>query len=307
MVERDIRRQRMDAAEVSAAVAEALVPAPLATSQVTSWLTWDYEPVVSVYGASTQPGTALCIWPNKDSETTDQVSDQYWSYANGYLTNVNSGLVAEIRNSDPSDQAIVQINNRVQGALNQQWTICGDGFIRSVMNGYALSVQDSSDNPGTPVVMTQPVLPIIKEPTAANQGWWQDWFSNGSCNNLVTVVNNNTPFDMLIQGTPSTGTHMLYPAPGSPSLDFPPGAYVVFMSHYHSDNEVSFDIYGTNPNSSASFDVHQHQCGLEAGNVWVDNVNFLYGFWLTPAECVGGSWDESLPGTILISLEYSSQ
>ncbi|MGW4891538.1 RICIN domain-containing protein [Kitasatospora sp. NPDC004240] len=269
------------------------------TSFITSWLTEDEIFVLSVYGASTEPGTGLCIWPSKSTDNEDQL----WTYVDGlYLQNQKSGLVAEIRGSDPGNGAEIQINTRT-GAANQHWAICGDGFIRSMMNGNALSVFNSQDQPGTPVVSSTAQLPIVKDPYGG-QGWWQDWISNGSCQNLVTVVTNNTAYELLVQGTPSTETEMLYPASGSPAVECPPGTVVVFMSHYHHDNEVDYDLYSIHgPGPSASFNAHQHRCALESGRVWVDNINSAFGFSLTTPVCVEGDWDESLPGTILISVE----
>ena len=270
-----------------------LVPTPIKWQFIASGLGHDL--VLDVKGASPDPETPIDVWTQKlYSEATNQL----WTYVNDlYLVGDQSGLVLEIADSDPSDGATIQINNWT-GAPNQQWLICGDGFVRSLMNGNVLDVSGASPNAGTPVISYH-----AKYPQCPNQDWVSDLAPSQSCNGLVTTVTNNTPTELTIVATPSSGTELSFPQ--QPSQPLSAGGVATFVSAYDSENEVSFGIYAPGSTKSvASFDVHQHYCFMEAGDVWADNFNWIGNYILDsqPSDWFVGSYHYDKPGMILCAV-----
>lgn len=280
----------------------ALVAVTAAWTYLSSWL--GNSLVLSVEGASTQSKTRLNAWPYKTSDN----DDQFWTYVNGlYIYNLKSNKVVEIADSDPDDDARVQIND-FTGALNQRWAVCGDGLIWSLMNGNVLDVSGGSVSPGTPVVSYHPKYPATLSPPT-NQGWWTpNPFATFSCDNLVTVIKNNTFDTMTVQGIPQSTTRLVY---GDSVQIIPPGAVAVYESNYDNtitgDNAMYFAAYSdVAAGISVSFDAHQHQCAYESADLWVDNVTGANNYYLNSPSSgwYEGSYHNSLPGTIVSSLEW---
>lgn len=276
---------------------EALVPVPVDWQPITSWLEQDL--VISVEGASTEPGSRLVIFPYKSSDNDDQM----WTYVNGlYIQNRKSGLFVEIADSNMGDGGRIQINNYT-GAPHQQWAVCGDGFLRNLMSGNVIDLSGGSITPGTPLISYHPKYPATQKPPS-NQGWWTPW-SFYSCNNLVTVITNSTSDLLTVQGVPQSTTVLAY---GAPVQIIPPGAVAVYVSFYDNtiggDNNIAFYVYSeVAPGVAVSFNSHQHDCGLEAGKLWVDNVagNEPYVLNTQPSDWYRGGYAYT-PGTIVCSV-----
>ena len=255
--------------------------------------------VLSVQGNSPNPGTPLVIWNVKSSGN----QDQQWQYVNGlYLLNAQ-GLVAEIAGSSTSDSAKIQTNT-FTGELNQQWSICGDGFIRSLLNGNVFDVQGGSNKPGTNVISYHPKYPPYQPYT--NQEWQTTAAPFLGCNGLVTVIKNATSNSLYVEGVPSSGTTLTYPTTEAQILL--PGSVATYATNYYSDNEISFNIFDRNystTNSVASFNSHQHYCWFESGDVWADTFNWVDNYTLNsqPSDWYEGSYADSLPGVIVCSVE----
>ncbi|WAZ26945.1 RICIN domain-containing protein [Streptomyces cinnabarinus] len=279
-----------------------LIPTPLEWQSISSWLGQDL--VLSVDQGSTSSGAQVVSWTYDPSDN----SDQLWSYVNNlYIYNLKSNKVVEIADSDPNSSARIQINDYT-GGLNQQWAICGDGFIRSLMNGNLLNISGSSTDPGTPVISYPPKYPPALQPPS-NQSWSAPQGVWSSCNNLVTVIKNNTPVIMTVQGTPQSTTVLAY---GTSVQILQPGAVGVYVSNYNNtitgDNAMGFAVYSeVAPGVSVSFYSHQHQCAYEGAKVWVDNSSGANGYSLnsSPSDWYPGAYHEFMPGTIVSSLEYS--
>ncbi|MGW4687968.1 RICIN domain-containing protein [Streptomyces sp. NPDC004244] len=286
------------------ATPEVLVPAPVGWDFITSWMTGSDSTalVLDAEGAKTAPGTPLIVWPQKSSDSANQL----WSYVNdSWLVNQESGLVVEIANSDPSDGATVQINN-FTGAPNQQWSICGDGFIRSRMNGNVLDISGSSNSPGTPVISYHPKYPSTQG--SKNQGWTTSFGPTLDCNGLVTVISNDTSKELLVTVTPSGGTLLTYPDSTVQSIQ--PGSVGVYVSTYSSDNEITFSISDPTYSPQApvvSFEGHQHYCWYEGGMVWADTYYTTDGYTLNsqPNDWYSGfySYSGGDPGIIVASVQ----
>lgn len=251
--------------------------------------------VLGVKGGSSNPTTPLIVW------TVSGDPDQQWQYVNGLYLNAQ-GLVAEIAGSSTSDSAQIQTNT-FTGAPNQQWSICGDGFIRSLLNGNVMDVQGGSNNEGTNVISYHPKYPPYQP--YLNQEWQTGAAPYLGCNGLVTVINNNTSNSLYVEGVPSSGTTLTYPTTQAQILQ--PGSVATYATSYYTDNEISFNIFDRNystTNSVASFDSHQHDCVYEAGLVWADTFNTVHGYTLnsTSSDWYGGSFAHALPGVIVCSV-----
>jgi hypothetical protein len=254
-----------------------------------------------VEARTTQPGTPL---HNSTYKSSNNQSQQWALVNNCYLQNLNSGLYMEIADSDPNDGAVTQINGYT-GNANQQWSICGDGFIRSLMNGNVLGVAGGTNAPGSPVISWHPEYPNAFDPPR-DQYWFSDIASRLSCQNLVTVVKNDTPNGLFIQGDAGYGTVMAY---GAHVQSMPPGSVAVYVSEYIDGNEVSFTVMDYDiPGAVVTFDVHQHWCDVEAGKVWADSFSSNNRYYLnSPATGWYAGAVRGLPGIITASVERSSQ
>ncbi|MFB7258823.1 RICIN domain-containing protein [Streptomyces nojiriensis] len=280
---------------------DTLVPRSMFWAFISTWLGQDL--VLDVEGASPQSGAQLVINPYNASGP----SNQSWSYVNNLYLYNGSGKVVEIADSDPSDSARVQINDYT-GAPNQQWALAGDGLIRSLMNGNVLDVSGGLARPGTPVISYHPKYPATMNPPT-NQGWSSNLEVDFLCNNLVTVIKNNTPVIMTVQGYPQKTTYAVY---GDAVQILSPGEVAVYTSNYYNavagDNAMNYVVYAENASGvSVSFDAHQHYCGLAAGEVWVDNVTGANGYSLNSpkSDWYEGDYHYELPGTIVSSLEWN--
>ena len=294
------------------AAPEALVAASVDWSYLTSSLVDDNGNalVLDVAGQSTAPGSPVEIWDSKSSDNGNQL----WTYVNGlYLVGQQSGLYLEVASGD--DGAQVQINE-FTGALNQQWSICGDGLIRSLLNGNVLDVAGGSNAPGTPVIAYPPKYPPIDGASGAktNQVWQNDFSPTLDCNSLVTVITNNTPNALLITGVPDDETGVLYQYSGvepGELLTFPAGSAAVFVTEYKGDNQITFNVYDLNASNQdpvASFESHQHFCMYEGGEAWADTISYSGPYFLNTqsSDWYDGSYGYSLPGIIVSSVDLKS-
>jgi hypothetical protein len=283
------------------AAPDALVPVPTDYNTILGFEGTFDQPALSVAGASTEPGTQLVTWPVKSSGNGDQM----WSYANNYIYGQASGLVVEIANSDPNDDATIQINTYT-GGLNQQWLICGDGYIRSRMNGNVLDISGGSTSPGTPVISYHPKYDLMN---SFNQYWWGGSLGGPDldCNSLVTVVQNTTQREMGVDGGCPPGVGDLIYGPGWQSL--PPGSIALYVSQYSDGNEMEFLIWdNTLQDYVASFESHQHWCDLAPAECWADSFGWGSGCSLDsqPSDWHTGSRGEwEAPGTVVCRVDWS--
>ncbi|MFC4376304.1 RICIN domain-containing protein [Nocardia halotolerans] len=80
--------------------------------------------MLDVKGASTQPGAGIVL---EDRNTSGTANSQLWKYDNGFIVNVNSGLVLEVPGFEGGGNirpgsALAQADKREQpDSLNQLW------------------------------------------------------------------------------------------------------------------------------------------------------------------------------------------
>ena len=256
------------------AAPEVLIPAPVAWSYLTSAkkdATNGNPLVLDVKGQQTTPGTPVEVWDFKGTDNGNQL----WTYVSDlYLQGQQSGLYLEV--ADAGDGATVQINN-FTGALNQQWSICGDA------------------------------PPIGNDENPTNQVWQSDFSPTLDCDYLVTVTTNNTLNDFNVSGDPTFGTDMIYSHfPAGTPQNFPAGSVAVFVTAWDNDNSMGVEITDSNSDFVASYYSHQDDCYLKAGDVSANNAAAAAGYSMNiPSSGWYRGAYNSVPGICVASVDYS--
>jgi hypothetical protein len=245
----------------------------------------DDAPVLMIESTSPAPGSTLQI----DSINSNVALWQLWSLTSeGRLVSAgNSTLALSV-----GENSTLIIDTLQPGKAAQLWQI-SNGTIVSQLTGQALTVTNASDPYGSAVVL---------EPAQNTQA--QQWTQIGfDCNALLTTVNNGTTKDLLLSATAIEGQVM---APAG-TIPLPAGAGVTVVSTYTGGLATGFQIFSPEnaAASVASFDVHQHQCVFEAGDVWVDTINYLDGYTVSDVQTQGGSHHDTLPGNVSVTITQS--
>jgi len=242
----------------------------------------DNAPVLMIESTSPAPGSTLQI----DAIDSNVALWQLWSLtSDGHLVSAGNSTLAL---SIGENNALI-VDTLQPGNAAQLWQI-SNGTIVSKLNGQALTVTTASDPSGSVVVL---------EPAQNSQA--QQWTQTGfDCNTLLTTVSNGTAKDLLLSATAIEGLVM---APDG-TIPLPAGASVTVVSTYMGGLATGFQIFGPEnaAASVASFDVHQHQCVFEAGDVWVDTINYLDGFNVSDVQTQSGSHHDTLPGNVSVTI-----
>jgi len=122
-------------------------------------------------------------------------------------------------------------------------------------------------------------------------------------NGLVITITSQTPNPLTVNASPNNNQGITVNYPSSQTLQ--PYGSVTFIGYY--TNALAIDITITDPNlagadSVASFTAHQHNCGVEAKDTWVDPPSTSMGYQLTNPICNPGSLANSFPGTVQIGI-----
>lgn len=251
-----------------------------------STLETDDAPVLMVESTSPAPGSTLQV----DAINSNVTLWQLWSLTSeGRLVSAGNSTLAL---SIGENNALI-IDTLQPGNAAQLWQI-SNGTIVSQLTGQALTVTNTSDPYGSTVVLE----PVSQGSQA------QQWTQTGlDCNALLTTVNNGTTKDLLLSATAIEGQVM---APAG-TFPLPAGAGVTIVSTYTGGLATGFQIFGLEnaAASVASFDVHQHQCLFEAGDVWVDTINYLDGYNVSDVQTQSGSHHDTLPGNVSVTITQS--
>jgi hypothetical protein len=215
---------------------------------------------------------------------------QLWSFTSeGWLVSAYDSTLAL---SNGQDDALI-VDTLQPGEATQIWQI-SNGTIVNQQTGQALTVAAPSNPYGSAAVLA----PV--QASSQAQQWMQTGFD---CRTLLTTVVNGTTTDLLLSVTAIEGEIM---APDG-TVPLPASASVTVASTYTDGLTTGFQIFDPNnaASSVASFEVHQHQCVLEAGDVWVDTINYLDGYTVSNVQTQGGSYHDKLPGNASVTITQS--
>jgi hypothetical protein len=213
---------------------------------------------------------------------------QLWQLThNGYLLPaLNSSLALNV-----SSSGSITLQPLVQGNASQVWTRSSDAWTM---------LTNSATSQVISVVVNNLVMSAPKSP-AYGQLFTQNTQFN--CGFLLTTVTNTTSNNLRLSlnTAQSEGKCAL----GSGFTPLAANSSLTFWAQYNGGLASSVQIWDPNYSSSssvASFITHQHNCVLKAGDVWVDNVNFIGGYTLAVTSTAEGSYADSLPGLVYMTL-----
>lgn len=241
-------------------------------------------PVLSIAGAPA-PGATLQTAPNT------LLPSQLWQVT-------SQGLIISAYNSTlaltAGDNNALTVETLQPGSASQIWNLAGgqDNLVAIVNSLYSalLTVSSPNDPYNSAVGLA-----------AGNNSLAQMWSGvSQGCNSLLTTVTNATGNALTLTAQAIEGTTNL-----SGSIPLPPNTSVTVLSSYQNGLATGFGIWDAGYSSSntvASFNTHQHDCVLKAGDVWVDTINYVDGYFVTNVQTQEGSHSDSLPGNASVTI-----